>query len=167
MRTDENFFPMPVIKAAHPLMADTQRDTQCERFPIESDDHHPALPNATVMMVDDEPTTLEVLQAFLEDAGYKNFVTTSQSTCALELIAQENPDVVLLDLNMPEITGFDILAEMRAHSKFRYIEVQDHTIEKALELDLYARMLRHPLYEHNFREPHISVQEESIQKIAA
>ncbi len=87
MRSDENFFPMPVIKTAHPLMADTRGDTQCERFPIESDDHHPALLHATVMMVDDEPTTLEVLQAFLEDAGYKHFVTTSQSTCALELMA--------------------------------------------------------------------------------
>jgi hypothetical protein len=55
----------------------------------------------------------------------------------------------------------------RMLQKTRYKRRKDHTIEKALELDLYARMLRHPLYEHNFREPHISVQEESIQKIAA
>ncbi len=141
MRTDENFFPMPVIQAAHPLMADTRSDTQCERFPIESDEHHPALPNATVMMVDDEPTTLEVLQAFLEDAGYKNFVTTSQSTCALELLAKANPDVVLLDLNMPEITGFDILAAMRVHSKFRYIPVIVLTSSTDAETKLKALQL--------------------------
>ena len=92
MRTDENFFPMPVIKAAHPLMADTRSDTQCERFPIESDDHHPALPNATVMMVDDEPTTIEILETFLQGEGYDRFVTTTDSRQAVALARQEGLD---------------------------------------------------------------------------
>lgn len=55
----------------------------------------------------------------------------------------------------------------RMLQKTRYKRRQDHTIAKALELDLYARMLMHPLYEHNFREWHIPFQEESIEKRAA
>ncbi len=48
----------------------------------------------------------------------------------------------------------------RMLQKTRYKRRKAHTIEKALELDLYARMLRHPLYEHNFRERHLPLQEE-------
>ncbi len=55
----------------------------------------------------------------------------------------------------------------RMLQKTRYKRRKDHTIEKALDLDLYARMLRHPLYEHNFRELPIPPQEESIQEMAA
>jgi hypothetical protein len=55
----------------------------------------------------------------------------------------------------------------RMLQKTRYTRRQDHTIAKALELDLYARMLMHPLYEHNFRERHSPFQEASIEKIAA
>jgi hypothetical protein len=55
----------------------------------------------------------------------------------------------------------------RMLQKTRYKRRKDHTIEKALELDLYARMLRHPLYEHDFREQHIPFQEEPVEKMAA
>ena len=55
----------------------------------------------------------------------------------------------------------------RMLQKTRYKRRKDHTIAKALELDLYARMLRHPLYESTFRERHIPCQEESIEKMAA
>jgi len=55
----------------------------------------------------------------------------------------------------------------RMRQKTRYKRRKDHTMAKALELDLYARMLRHPFYEHNFREQHLPFQEESIQKMAA
>ena len=54
--------------------------------------------NALIMMVDDEPTTIDVLRMFLEDAGYRNFVTTSDSREAIGLIGSRHPDVVLLDL---------------------------------------------------------------------
>ena len=85
------------------------------------DDHDQDLMDAKVMIVDDELTTLEILQAFLEDAGYRRFVTTSEAPHALELLENEHPDVVLTDLNMPQVSGFDILAAMRANSEFRHI----------------------------------------------
>lgn len=79
--------------------------------------------NALIMMVDDEPTTIEVLRMFLEDAGYRNFVTTSDSREAIGLIGSRHPDVVLLDLMMPHVGGFDILSEMRADALMRHTPV--------------------------------------------
>jgi len=79
--------------------------------------------NALIMMVDDEPTTIEVLRMFLEDAGYRNFVTTSDSREAINLIASRHPDVVLLDLMMPHVGGFDILTAMRGDPLMRHTPV--------------------------------------------
>ncbi|MBI4756160.1 MAG: EAL domain-containing protein [Betaproteobacteria bacterium] len=66
-----------------------------------------------VLMVDDEPITVDVLQTFLEEAGYRNVIGTSDPAKALGLIRTERPDVVLLDLKMPQVSGFDILSRMR------------------------------------------------------
>ncbi len=73
------------------------------------------LSNARIMMVDDEPLNMEVLVAHLEDEGYENFVTTSDSVHAFEKILKEQPDILLLDLMMPDVTGFEILAMLRGH----------------------------------------------------
>ncbi|MFV2093784.1 MAG: response regulator, partial [Hyphomicrobiales bacterium] len=83
----------------------------------------PSLTDATIMMVDDEPITTEVIQMFLEDAGYRNFIATDQSTEALELINRHRPDVLLLDLMMPGISGFDILRALRLDRRFEQMPV--------------------------------------------
>ena len=81
------------------------------------------LKNATIMMVDDEPITTDVLTAFLEDAGYWNFVATDRSTEAIDLLEATWPDVLLLDLMMPDVSGFDILTAMRADDKLKHVPV--------------------------------------------
>lgn len=78
---------------------------------------------ATIMIVDDEAINIEVVQAFLEDEGYRYFVTVEDSTQAMALIEDSRPDLLLLDLLMPGVSGFDILAAVRAHPKFRYLPV--------------------------------------------
>jgi diguanylate cyclase len=90
---------------------------------IDYGDLYGALRDATVMMIDDEPTTIEVLQAFLESEGYKRFITTSDSTRAMEMIVTEDPDVLLLDLHMPQVTGFEILTMLRRDMRFRHTPV--------------------------------------------
>ncbi|NIM27671.1 MAG: EAL domain-containing protein [Gammaproteobacteria bacterium] len=74
-----------------------------------------------IMMVDDEPIILETLQMFLEDAGYDNFITTTEPKRALNMVVLKKPDVVLLDVMMPEITGLDILAQMRSKEALKHI----------------------------------------------
>jgi len=83
-----------------------------------------ALKSATVMMVDDEETTLSVLEAFLEGEGYSRFVTTTDSNQALELAIEKRPDALLLDLKMPGGPGgFEILEQVRANEVLRQLPV--------------------------------------------
>ena len=76
-----------------------------------------------VMIVDDEPINIEVLQDFLQEAGYGRFVSTDKSETALALLVDERPDVLLLDLMMPLVGGFDILRNMKADRILRHIPV--------------------------------------------
>ena len=57
------------------------------------------------MIVDDEPIIVEILRSVLEDAGYASFIECSDSTGALQLLSDNKPDLVLLDVNMPEVSG--------------------------------------------------------------
>ncbi len=82
-----------------------------------------SLKDALVMIVDDEPIMIEVVQAFLEDAGYTNFLTTEDSTQALDMMLKLRPDVLLMDLIMPGKSGFELLAEVRNDPALRYMPV--------------------------------------------
>lgn len=64
---------------------------------------------AKIMIVDDEPLNVMTFRQHLKMEGYENFVTTSDAREALQLLRSELPDVVLLDIRMPEISGMDIL----------------------------------------------------------
>ena len=78
---------------------------------------------AKVMMVDDESITTRLLKVFLEDVGYKRFVTTNRSPEAMEMLLEERPDVLLLDLQMPVVDGFQILSEIREHPDLKHMPV--------------------------------------------
>lgn len=79
------------------------------------------LKQAAILMVDDEPVILETLENLLEDAGYKNFVSTTDATRAIELMQSTKPDIVLLDVLMPEVSGLEILASMEMDDELQYI----------------------------------------------
>ena len=72
-----------------------------------------SLRSAVVMIVDDEPINIEVTQVYLEEAGYWQFASTSEPLEAMGLLATKRPDVLLLDLKMPKMSGFEILERMR------------------------------------------------------
>ncbi len=78
---------------------------------------------ARVMIVDDEELNIDLLEAYLKEAGYQNCRSTVDSVHALELIRSEPPDVVLTDLMMPKLTGFDVLAAMRSDLNLQHIPV--------------------------------------------
>lgn len=79
------------------------------------------LSDALVAMVDDEPLVIELTQAFLEEAGFRRFISTSDPSTAIDMLRRERPKVLLLDINMPRVTGFDVLAEMRKDRVLRHI----------------------------------------------
>jgi len=93
--------------------------------PIPPGDELVEIPRDTVriMIVDDEPTNIKIVRRYLENAGYKNFITTSESTQALDLIRQEMPDIILLDVMMPHVDGLAILEGVRRDPKTRFLPV--------------------------------------------
>ncbi|MCB1763784.1 MAG: EAL domain-containing protein [Gammaproteobacteria bacterium] len=113
-----------------------------ERAPVMDyagrDDHQTLLANATIMMVDDEPITMEVVQTFLEDTGYEHFLLIEDSRLALDKILEHRPDILLLDLVMPHVSGFEILTRIRQHPKISYLPVIILTSSSEAETKLQA-----------------------------
>lgn len=76
----------------------------------------------TVLVVDDTPSLLDTVRVILEDSGY-HVVTTLRSTDALRLAQVERPHVVLLDTVMPEMSGWEVLAQLDADPALALIPV--------------------------------------------
>ena len=77
---------------------------------------------AKVLIVDDEPFNVDYLQQELEDSGYQ-IITAFNGQEALDKIQSQQPDLVLLDLMMPVLDGFAVLAQMKADMVLRDIPV--------------------------------------------
>ncbi|MFK8080145.1 MAG: EAL domain-containing protein [Granulosicoccus sp.] len=91
---------------------------------LDLDDHALRLMgNAKIMMVDDEPINMRVLQLHLTAEGYERFVTVSDSTIALSVLRSEKPNVLLLDLNMPVVSGLEILQQIRNDDELKQLPV--------------------------------------------
>ena len=80
-------------------------------------------PNPRIAIIDDQDFTIKALRRHLKLAGYKQFATTTDSTRALDLICESEPDVVLLDVVMPRVTGLEILKIIRQRPESRRLPV--------------------------------------------
>ena len=69
--------------------------------------------SARVMIVDDDSISVKVVRRYLEKTGYSDFVTTNDAMRAMPLLAAHDPHVLLLDIMMPGMDGFQILDLIR------------------------------------------------------
>jgi CheY-like chemotaxis protein/anti-sigma regulatory factor (Ser/Thr protein kinase) len=72
--------------------------------------------HATVLVVDDEPKTVEYLTDLLRHQGY-SVLPAFGGQQAIDLATERLPDVIILDLMMPEVTGFDVVQRLREHPR--------------------------------------------------
>lgn len=86
-------------------------------------DRNQQLHKRRIMIVDDEETNILTVQAFLQQNGYQEFLSTTDSREALPMIKRDKPDVVLLDINMPHVTGLEILRCLVADTETRHLPV--------------------------------------------
>lgn len=91
-----------------------------------------------VLVIDDEPATLQVVKRILTCGGIHDVATTTESVNAIQLIKHEKPDVVLLDIMMPQVSGLDILETMQAEPTLRNIQVVVFTASSDIETKLAA-----------------------------
>ncbi len=68
-----------------------------------------------VLVVDDEPRICKLLEVKLGISGYETITTTSGAE-AIDLARTRNPDIILLDVVMPDISGLEVLARVRTFS---------------------------------------------------
>jgi len=75
-----------------------------------------------ILLVDDQPKNLHLLEAMLEPLGYR-LLRAQEGKTAIELFDTEAPDLVLLDLMMPAVDGFAVLADIRRHERASHVPV--------------------------------------------
>ena len=73
---------------------------------------------ARILVVDDEPDCLSIIQCRLEWCHYE-VITAGNGAEGLQIAENENPDIVLLDTNMPVMDGHEMLERMRKHPILR------------------------------------------------
>ncbi len=73
----------------------------------------------TVLLVDDNAQNLELLEAYMEDLPEVRVVTAVNGLEAMEKVAAESPDLILLDIMMPKMSGFEVCKRIKADPKTR------------------------------------------------
>ena len=93
-----------------------------------------------VIIIEDEPVFRLIYKGVLENAGY-NVLEAGTGLQGLEMVKNERPDIILLDLILPEMGGYEVLAKLREDKFLREIPViilsvlgGEDNVEKAMEL---------------------------------
>ena len=77
----------------------------------------------TVLLVDDHPQNLELLEIYMEDLPEVRVVTATNGLEAMAKVAEESPDLILLDIMMPKMSGFEVCKRIKSDPKTRDIIV--------------------------------------------
>lgn len=72
------------------------------------------LNNGNILIVDDESTNVRLLERMLRNAGYKNVLGTTDPREVSMLVGQFEPDLIVLDLHMPQLDGFSVMTQLQA-----------------------------------------------------
>jgi signal transduction histidine kinase len=82
-----------------------------------------SLPAARVLIVDDEHANVRLLEQLLEDAGYTNLRSLTDSRQVVTTYAEFQPDLILIDLRMPHLDGVQVLEQLRPQLMEAYVPV--------------------------------------------
>lgn len=117
-------------------MPDDHREQGCHD---ETPNPRPSL-DTHVLVVDDEPRLLRALSMNLTGRGY-NVSAAASGTSALDLVATARPDLMVLDLGLPDIDGLDVIRRVRGRGQqlpIIVLSARSASQEKVIALDLGA-----------------------------
>ena len=77
----------------------------------------------TVLLVEDNPQNLELLEVYMEDLPEVRVITATNGLEAMDLVAADSPDVVLLDIMMPRMSGFEVCKRIKSNPTTRDIVI--------------------------------------------
>ena len=109
---------LDILAEVSDVFGDPQSTPQHPALSVEPD-----LSAAKIMIIDDEILNIKLARKYLQDAGYETFVPLTDPCEASSLINLERPDVVLLDVMMPKVSGLEILDWIRNESNDPHLPV--------------------------------------------
>lgn len=124
-----------------------------------------------VLCIEDDPATVELLVEVLEDEGFETIIAADGIEGVRKFV--ERPDIILCDVDMPHMSGFDVLSELRKSARkmrtvpFLFITAYggreshlrarrlgcDDFITKPLDFELLVEIVRNRLTQHTERTP--------------
>jgi CheY-like chemotaxis protein len=93
-----------------------------------------ARPQSPVLVVEDDADLREMMRRTLENGGWA-VIEAANGRVALERLIEQRPELILLDLMMPEMDGFQFLEEVRTHEEWRSIPIVVVTAKDLTEED--------------------------------
>lgn len=90
--------------------------------------------NGSILVVDDQPVNVQLLEQLLAGAGYTQVRSTMNSLEVAALHAEHRYDLILLDLKMPGMDGFQVIEALKEDKQDKYISVIVLTAEPAHKL---------------------------------
>ncbi|MEG0295210.1 MAG: response regulator transcription factor [Clostridium sp.] len=93
-----------------------------------------------ILIVDDENEIIDILKTVLTIEGFNNIYTANTGKEGVETFVKIRPDIVLLDIMLPDTTGYDVFKEMRLHSEvpILFISAKTEEIDRLLGFALGA-----------------------------
>lgn len=79
--------------------------------------------NANILIVDDQEANVQLLEHMLRETGYRSVTSTMDPTTVCELHRKNQYDLILLDLQMPVMNGFEVMEELKELETNRYLPV--------------------------------------------
>ena len=86
-----------------------------------------------ILVVEDDPTMRKINGFLLKQLGYTNTLMAADGVEALKVLKQERVDLVISDWNMPNMTGLELLLELRAEKRFKDTPFLMITVEGKLD----------------------------------
>jgi len=92
---------------------------------------------STILVVDDDPRNIRLMESILKTSGY-SVISAEDGEQALEAVARQRPDAVLLDVMMPRMSGFEVCRKLRSQYETRLLPIIMVTALNALEEKVQA-----------------------------
>src|SRR6056297_3988133 len=116
------------------------------------------------VIIDDERLAREEVKRALKK--YPEFIVVGEANnvdAAIKLVADEDPDLLFLDIHMPEKSGFDLLEELTTVPEVVFTTAYDQYAVKAFELNALDYLVK-PLREERFAKTIVKVKQELAEK---
>ena len=97
-------------------------------------ENQPNIKSANVLIVDDQLLNIKLLEKILKQAGFTNIFSTTDSRQAVPLYLEHQIDLLLLDIRMPHMNGFDVMAELNRVISNDYLPILVLTAELTSEV---------------------------------